>query len=384
MQLTVDQKLDMKILIKQFLGKNHSWSVCGWGIAKFLIKDGHEVHLFSTDGIENLPNDLKSNLIGYTEEQKPGTLYGKVPDQNYDCQISYTAMKNFPIYLQNGNKNRFGIWCYEWGGKNVLPTGFSKNYKYCDKILAPSQFAKKVFIDSGVPENFVDVVSHGISEEYCENTKIDLPTKKSFKILSNIAQNHKRKNIWGLLDAYGKAFSNKDDVCLILKAKDKPISMQFDVSLNDLIKKFKEKYSNHAEIKVMSNFIQDISSLYRSVDATFTMSHCEGFYFPGLESIVSGKMAIAPNWGGQLDFLNDYNSLLIDGKEERADPSSMYWESKNNAIWFKPSVDDAVEKLRLAKEKHNEINSLLENKRQNYYNEYSWQSIVKKILERTQ
>lgn len=372
----------MKILIRQFLGKNHSWSVCGWGIAKSLINNGHDVHLFSTDGVTHLPNDLKCNLVGYVEENIPGKIYGRLPDSNYDCQISYTAMKNFPIYLANGSKNRFGIWCYEWIGKNILPTGFAKSYKNCDKILAPSNFAKKIFMESGVPENVVDVIPHGIGEEYTQNSTIKIPTKKSFKILANIAQNHKRKNLSGLLDAYGKAFSSKDDVCLILKGKDKPIKMGFEISFSDCLNKFKQKYPNHAEIKILSDFIPDISSLYRSVDATFTMTHCEGFYFPGLESIVSGKVAIAPNWGGQLDFLNQSNALLIEGKEERADPSSMYWESKNNAIWFKPSIDDAVEKLRFAKDNYNSINDKVSSNKQNYYSQYSWNSIVEKILER--
>lgn len=370
----------MKILIRQFLGKNHSWSVCGWGITKSLIQSGHSVDLFSTDGITHLPNELKPNLIGYVEEQNNGKLYGKLPDAKYDCQISYTAMKNFPVYLANGNKNRFGIWCYEWSGKNVLPNGFAKNYKSCDKILAPSNFAKSIFLDSGVPENIIEVIPHGIGEEYTNNSTIDLPTKKSFKLLANIAQNHKRKNISGLLEAYGKAFTNKDDVCLFLKAKDKPSKMPFDVSLNECIKKFKQKYPNHAELKLLSDFIPDISALYRSVDATFTMTHCEGFYFPGLESIVSGKLSIAPNWGGQVDFLNSDNSLLIDGREERADPTSMYWESKNNAIWFRPSIDDAVEKLRFAKENHDKINKNIESTRQQLYNDYCWINIVNKIL----
>ena len=376
------QKLGMKILIRQFLGKNHSWSVCGWGIAKSLINNGHDVHLFSTDGIANLPNDLKPNLIGYVEENKSENLYGRLPDKQYDCQISYTAMKNFPIYLANGSKNRFGIWCYEWGGRNILPTGFAKHYNGCDKIFAPSNFAKQIFIDSGVPEQHVDVIPHGVNSSYTGSSTIELPTKKSFKLLANIAQNHKRKNIPGLLEAYGKAFTNKDDVCLILKSKDKPVKMQFEISLNTSLSYFRKKYPNHAEIKIMSDFIPDISALYRSVDATITMAHCEGFYFPGLESITSGKLAIAPNWGGQLDFLNQSNSLLIEGKEERADPSSMYWESKNNAIWFNASIDDAVEKLRFAKENYILINKKLEINRQALYNDYSWDNVTSQILKR--
>ncbi len=186
----------MKILIRQFLGKNHSWSVFGWGIANALIQQGHDVDIFSTDGIKHLPNNLKANLIGYTDENKNTIVSGKWPDEEYDAQISYTAMKNWPHYLSNGKKNRIGVWCYEWAGKNSLPTGFAKHYRSCDVICPPSNFAKEVFVSSGVPKDMIRVVPHGIDEQlYKQTSIIQLPTNKRFKILANIAQMHLRKNI---------------------------------------------------------------------------------------------------------------------------------------------------------------------------------------------
>ena len=372
----------MKILIRQFLGKNHSWAVCGWGIATSLIGLGHEVHLFSTDGIVHLPPHLKNNLIGYTEENNHSIVFGRMPDTNYDCQISYTCMKNFPAYLSHGTKNRFGIWVYEWQGHNVLPYGFAKYYKACDYLCAPSTFGKEVFVNSGIPGDAVKVIPHGINtKEYEGTSTIKLPTDKRCKILANIAQNHSRKNIPGLLEAYGRAFTNKDDVCLILKAKDKPVKSPFEVSLNSCLNNFNSKYPNHADIKVFSEFVEDISSLYRSIDIVYTLSFCEGFYFPGLEGIASGKMSIAPGWGGQLDFLNNTNTLLVDGKESRADPKSMYWESKPNAIWFQSSIEDAAEKLRQAYHNYPHINTEVEKQRTIVLARYSWNNIVSQFIQ---
>jgi glycosyltransferase involved in cell wall biosynthesis len=372
----------MKILVRQFLGKNHSWSVCGWGIATSLIKQDHEVHLFSTDGIVHLPQSLKNNVIGYTEENAPNLVFGRVPDSDYDCQISYTCMKNFPHYLGSGSKNRFGIWCYEWAGKNVLPNGFAKHYKSCDYLCPPSNFAKQVFIDSGISEQNIKVIPHGINvEEYGGTSTIKLPTDKKFKLLANIAQNHLRKNIPGLLEAYGKAFTNKDDVCLILKAKDKPIKSPFEVSLKSCLNNFSDKYPNHAEVKIFSDFVDDISSLYRSIDAVYSLSHCEGFYFPGLEGLAAGKLSLVPGWGGQLDFLNKTNSLLVDGKEVRADPKSMYWESKNNAIWFQPSIEDAANKLCHAYHNYEQLNCEVEKQKPTILSNYSWNNIVSQFLQ---
>lgn len=375
------KKYKMKILIRQFLGKNHSWSVFGWGMANALTSLGHEVDLFSTDGIKNLPLNLKNNLIGYFEENKNDKVYGRMPDTNYDCQISYTCMKNFPFLLANGSKNRLGVWCYEWAGKNVLPNGFAKHYKSCDTICAPSNFAKKIFIDSGVPESIVQVIPHGIDANKYKNTStIKLPTNKKYKILANIAQNHLRKNIAGLLEAYGKAFTKEDDVCLILKSKHIVPQAHFEISLQEHLNNFYKKYPKHAELKLFTEFIEDISELYRSVDTVFTMSHCEGFFFPGLEALAAGKLVIAPNNGGQLDFLNINNSLLIEGKEVRANPNSMYWESKNDAIWFMPNIDDAVEKLKYGYNNFSELNDNITKNMNTIHQLYDWSNISKEFI----
>jgi len=188
----------MRVLIRQFLGgKNHSWMIFGTSMAQSLIELGHEVHLYSTDGIKYLPTRLHSNLIGYTDENT-GQMFGNLPDSNYDCQFSYTAMKNFPIYLGHGNRNRFGVYCYEWAGLNSLPSGFAKHYQSCDHLCAPSNFAKRVFMESGIPDRGIKVIPHGIDTvAYQKLSTIKLPTKKSCKILANIAQNHLRKNIPG-------------------------------------------------------------------------------------------------------------------------------------------------------------------------------------------
>ena len=370
----------MKILIRQFLGKNHSWSVCGWGIATALKQMDHHVDLFSTDGIEHLPHSLKENVIGYIENNT-NKIIGSAATEKYDCQISYTSMKNFPHYLSSGSKNRFGIWCYEWAGENVLPTGFAKNYKFCDYLCAPSNFAKKVFLQSKIPEDVVKVIPHGINaENFRKTTKVKLNTNKKFKILCNIAQNHIRKNIPGILEAYGRAFSKNDDVCLIIKGKETPVKLPFDISLNQCLIQFKSKYKNHAEIKLFNEFVDDISDLYRSVDATFSLSFCEGFLFPALESIAAGKLVIAPNSGGQIDFLNSSNALLVNGKETRANPKSMYWESKPNAIWFEPSIDDAVNKLKYAYNNFSEINKEVEKQKEDVLDRYSWNNITKQFL----
>jgi glycosyltransferase involved in cell wall biosynthesis len=370
----------MKILIRQFLGANHSWGVIGREMARALLKKQHDVKLYSTDGIDHLPRDLMPYLIGYSDGNPSGKMYGNQPGPNYDACISYTCMKNFSRYLSHSKKNRFGIWSYEWAGVNALPTGFAQQHVYCDTLLPPSESSMETFANSGVPKNKMQVLSHGINgAQFGQATTISLPTKKKFKILSNIAQNHKRKNISGLLTAYGKAFTIDDDVCLLLKARPKRAVQTFDIDLNEYLNSFYKQFPKHAEVKLITNYIDDISVLYRSIDAVFTMSHTECFYIPGLEGLASGKVNICPNYGGQKDFLTTDNSLLIEGDEVEAEPTSMYWEQKRGTKWFMPNMESAIEQLRKAYSDFSLLNAELEKQRMNICDHYDWSKIVDQI-----
>lgn len=369
----------MDILLQQFLGLNHSWSFVSQNISRTLIKLGHNVELFSTNGLKHLPEDLLKNIIGFVDEK--GKVNGRLPNKEYDCQISYTAPRNFQNYLSHGSKNRFAIWCYEFAGKNSLPTGFAKNHKFCDKLLPPSNFAKQVFLDSGIPEEKMIVIPHGVDANFSDNTrgKYNLKTKKRFKILVNITQIHIRKNLKGTLAAYGKAFTKKDDVCLVLKISDKKPTQSFELSFFDILKEFKMNFKNHGEIEIINEFITDIDMLYRSCDAVFSLSHSESFNFVALEAAASKKINIVSNYGGHLDFLNNENSLLVDGKEIYADPKALYWESKIGTTYFNPDINDAVDKLRFAYDNTVALTEKFSNN--NIIEKYSWDVVVKNILD---
>lgn len=368
----------MKVLVRQFLAKNHSWSIVGQNIARSLIKQNHEVHLFSTNGMQYFPDDLKSNLVGYMLENNLTKIEGKLPDSAYDMQISYTAMKNFPHYLSSGSKNRFGIWCYEWG---FLPTGFTKYHQAVDAILAPSQFAKDCFINSKVPEDKVVVIPHGIDlMQFNIKTKYQLKTKKKIKIFVNIGQAHLRKNIKGMFQSYHKAFTKDNDVCLVAKISKNEMKNPFDVNPIKIYNEIKQQYKNAPEVELITEYIPNIVELYNACDAVYTLSFCEGFYIPGLEAIAANKINICPRYGGQLDFLNDDNAILIDGKITRALPNEQYWSADLKNPHFDSDIMDAVNKLRFLYNNINELNKKILPTYKNTLQNYTWDKVVERII----
>lgn len=393
----------MKVKIQQYLGTNHSWSIVGQNIARAFINQGYEVHLQSTNGYEHFPEDLKP----YIKEKL---------EKEYDIQLSYTALKNFSGLLSAGKKNRFGIWNYE---TTILPSGFAKHHQFCDKMLPSSAFAKKIFSDNGVPESKLVVVPHGINvEEYSNNSKYELKTKKSKKILANIAQPHIRKNIGGMFEAYGRAFTKNDDVCLVCKVSVKRINrqtqkpttfkssraakklsqklqqkntpekaidkknrtMSFDIDFWRIYDDFCKKFPNHAEVEIITDFLPSMVPLYNSVDIVFALTRAECFWLPGLEGMATDNLVIAPNWGGQLEYMNEENSILISGKEIRAPNEMQYWVSSPYAAMFDPDIDDAATKLKLAINNYDSLMQKFRPGMKAQLERLTWSNVVKQII----
>lgn len=373
----------ISILCKGFFSRNHSWSIVQQNLARQFIKRGFDVDIFSTNGLQFFPDDLKPYLKGYVEENDFSAL--ESAEQNlkktYDAQISYTAMKNFPRYLSRGDKNRFGIWCFEVEGKNIIPDGFATNYRFCDKLLPPSNHAKKVFADAGIPQQHMEIVPHGIDDNFLYGTdKYALKTNKKFKFLTAIGQPHARKNILGILEAYGRAFTKNDDVSLVIKIRIKKPQYPFEVDFKYIFEKFKQKYPNHAEVLIIDGFINDLSSLYRACDAYVCLSNAESFGIPNLEALASKLILITSNHGGQVDFCNENNSLLVNGKLIKASPNMFYWQTKSGGFVFDPDIDEASEKMKFAVSNKENLLNKFEPEFDLVRNQYTWKNAADKII----
>jgi glycosyltransferase involved in cell wall biosynthesis len=365
----------MKICWQGFLQGTHSWGIVGQNLCRALIKMGHQVDMFATLGINNFPADLKSNLVGYVDNNQ---IIGNNLTENYDLQLSYTAMRNFQQYFSHGNKNRFAIWCYEW---QYLPTGWAKYHNYVDKILAPSEWSREQFLLNKIPENKVVVIPHGIDPSTFNNkNKYLLKTKKNIVLLCNIGQAHIRKNIKGMFDAYHKAFTKNDNICLVAKIHRTPIKQQFEVDPIKIYNEVKREYKNQPEVELITEYIPDMVELYNACDIVYSLPFAECFYIPGLETIFADKINICPNYGGQLQYLNVNNAILVNGKMTRTILAEQYWSANPKNEHFESDINDAVDKLRYAYNNLDEVNKLKAN-----YNsireEYTWEKQALKIID---
>lgn len=346
---------------------------------------GHDVDLFSTNGDLHFPDDLRPNLKGMLDEGQQlddrsfNELVSKKLNATYDMQLSYTALRNFCHYFIRGNTNRFGIWNYE---TTVLPKAFAKGASCVDKVIPSSEFSKKIFTDNGMSASSQVVIPHGIHLDRFQNLgTYQLRTKKKYKVLANIAQPHLRKNIPGLLETWGKAFTKQDDVCLVLKVSKKGANSIMDISVNDMLRAFSTKYKNHADIEIIDTFITDIEPLYNACDVVITMSHAECFWMPGLEAFAANKVVIAPRYGGQLDYMNDDNSVLVGGKMIRADNRLQYWEPSPYAAVFDADTTEAATKLKDVIKNYDDYLAKFSPKMKEILPNFTWEKVAQQFID---
>lgn len=371
----------MRILYYGFGANNHSWGIVAQNFIRQFKKMGHEVDIFSTNGINHLPSDLSSNIIGHHPENIFTEISGKRPNEKYDMNFSFTMMRNFKKHLMFADQNRFGIWCYEW--EKYFPPGLAKYEEFADLIFPCSEHAKKVFLDAKMSEKKLKIIPYGVDEDWYNFKDLHLKDDKT-KYLTVMASTDGRKNIEGMFEAWCKAFNKDDSVIWIIK-----ISKKNQKDLNPILNKYKSKYKNMAEIKVITDHIDYMQDLYYSCDIYYSLSRAESFLIPALEAVLSGKPVIASDHGGPLDFLNKNNSYLVSGSMTTPPINEIYYaaginnlpeKTASNAKWFNPSIADAVVRLRESKRNHTDKKELIKQTHEEYKEKYSWKNLASEMI----
>ncbi|MFT7618912.1 MAG: glycosyltransferase involved in cell wall biosynthesis [Planctomycetota bacterium] len=234
-----------------------------------------------------------------------------------------------------------------------IPAGWAAECNVADEVWVPCQFNIDSFTKGGVDPKKLKKFQLGIdAEPYATpGAPFEIPGRRGFNFLS-IFDWALRKGWDVLLRAYFEAFTIDDDVSLTIRAyaaidDQDPIEKQ----IQDFMKAEGVDPLRAPKIIMIDRFISEaqMPSLYQAADAFVMPSRGEGWGLPYMEAMAAGLPTIGTRWSGQLEFMNDTNSHLIDleglvpvfSAQTRLSP---FYESDH--LWAQPSTCHLKEIMR--------------------------------------
>ena len=261
-------------------------------------------------------------------------------EKNVKSLGDLVLMRNVYPPIANDMKGQLNLFhTFNWEETEFPQEYVAEFNHFLDGITLATTFVQKTLIDNGVgiPSRVVGA-SSCVAIDKSVILKRNKSASEKFSFL-HISSAFPRKGIDVLLDAFGQAFTRKDQVKLIIKTFPNPHN-----NIVDLLATFKKEFPNHAEIVLINqdSSSQDILELYSQADCLVSPSRGEGFGLPMYEALTFGIPVIATNWGGHKDFVSSETGLLIDFEYA---PSGSHLGS-NNSTWAEPKVESLIECMR--------------------------------------
>ena len=280
----------------------------------------------------------------------------------------------------------------------IETTAVSNNWIECcnrmDLVIVPSEHSKSGFVNAlydklqQLPngeqqkvgelklEKPMEVVFEGSDEDIykpLDNVSLDLvdDIKEDFAFLTvgqwgkgNLGED--RKDIGTTLKIFYESFANrKEQPALILKTSGASFSILDREETLMKIRMVKDMFPR--DMKLPNVYLlhgdlsdEEMNKLYNhpKVKCMLSLTHGEGYGRPLQEATMVGLPLIAPNWSGQVDFLDPNKNLLIGGGLVPV-PRSVIWKDIiiEQSQWFNVDQSQVVKMLHYAFENIKDMKS---------------------------
>lgn len=344
---------------------------------------------------------LSIHQKGYPITLAPITFEKTRPDLGRDGEILRSLVDNrvdydkiivhsTPDLWQNWTKfenNKYIIGYTVWETSKLHPI-WTTACNNVNEVWTPSDWNMQVFKDSEVTVPLYKI-PHAINipdMKKLDNFNLDGIPENTF-IFYSIFQWQERKNPYGLLSAYFTAFTGVDDVILIIKTYVNDHSGDKE-EIKRLIMEFR-KYLNLDNFPKLFLIVEnlskkDILGLHNTGDCFVLLQRSEGWGLVHFEAAVCGNPVITSSYGGQVDFLKENNSYLID--YQLTPVGGMGWSPyyKADQYWSEPNMKQAIETMRYVYDHRDEAKIKGTRARDYIIQNFSWDKIGDIIVDRLQ
>ena len=230
-----------------------------------------------------------------------------------------------------------------------LPDDWVQNLNQVDEVWVPSTFNVETFRRAGVRVP-LHVVPGGVDAERFRPglVPLGLPGVRGRIYLSVFEWSH-RKAPDVLLKAWARAFPPDSPVSLVLRCFPRAqfngdATAVITALVDEQLASFGASRADVAPIIVVGEQLPaaTMPRLMASADVFLGVSRGEGWGRPLLEAMSCGLVAVGTRWSGNLEFMSDSNSLLVDVDRLAPVDDQMDMAFYRGHQWAEPSVDHLV------------------------------------------
>ncbi len=255
---------------------------------------------------------------------------------------------HFQFFLQKigidyfKNKYNIGVWAWELPN---FPEQWQEYFNYYNEIWVGSSFmAKFISQKSPIPVITIPhVVETNLQKTYSKNDFGISNNEFVFLFIFDFTSIFERKNPMALVEAFKMAFKLDEPVRLILKS----IFAEEDLENFNILK---ESLSGSKITLIDEYFSKDnVNGLISISDCYVSLHRSEGFGLTLAEAMYLEKPVIATGWSGNMDFMNENNSYLVDYQLTKLKQDYLkqdYVVYKKGEIWAQPDITHAAKLMR--------------------------------------
>jgi glycosyltransferase involved in cell wall biosynthesis len=231
---------------------------------------------------------------------------------------------------------RIGIWGWE---TNSIPPRWQRAFKLVQEIWVYSQFmAENIGSQAPVPVLALPPPVQRPSEPV-PPLRLDVPDGFLFLFVFDYLSTVQRKNPVGLIEAFKLAFAPGEGPQLLIKTINAPLR---PLSEEELLWAAHGREEIHVVDRSLSR--SELNGVMAGCDCYVSLHRAEGFGLTLAEAMAIGKPTIATAYSGNVDFMNDANSYLVDYTIGRVGPECEIYPPEGE--WAEPSIEHAAELMR--------------------------------------
>jgi Glycosyl transferases group 1 len=231
---------------------------------------------------------------------------------------------------------RIGIWGWE---TNAIPPRWRRAFALVDEIWVYSRFmAENIGAVAPVPVIALPPPVRPPSQPV-QPLRLDVPDGFLFLFVFDYLSTVQRKNPVGLIEAFTRAFAPGEGPQLLIKTINAPLR---PIAEEEVLWAAHGRDDIHVIDRSLS--AEQLNGLMAACDCYVSLHRSEGFGLTMAEAMALGKPVIGTRYSGNVDFMNDDNSYLIDYTIGRVGPDCEIYPPEGE--WAEPDVEHAVALMR--------------------------------------